>query len=66
MSKAVWQGKFLEAHVAPWGDSGQWEFVKRTRGIQAAVIVAPVPAETKFCTVSPAIWLKVETVVSAL
>ena len=40
MSKAVWQGKFLEAHVAPWGDGGQWEFVKRTRGIQAAVIVA--------------------------
>jgi ADP-ribose pyrophosphatase len=40
MSTAVWQGKFLEAHVAPWGDGGQWEYVKRVRGIQAAVIVA--------------------------
>ncbi|TPE60216.1 NUDIX hydrolase [Sandaracinobacter neustonicus] len=30
----------MEAHVAPWGDGGQWEFVKRARGIQAAVIVA--------------------------
>jgi ADP-ribose pyrophosphatase len=38
--RAVWQGKFLEAHVAPWGDGGQWEYVKRARGIQAAVIVA--------------------------
>ncbi len=38
--RAVWQGRFLEAHVAPWGDGGQWEYVKRTRGIQAAVILA--------------------------
>ena len=40
MSEAVWKGKFLEAHVTPWGDGGQWEFVKRARDIQAAVIVA--------------------------
>jgi ADP-ribose pyrophosphatase len=38
--RPVWQGKFLEAHVAPWGTSGQWEYVKRARGIQAAVILA--------------------------
>ena len=38
--RAVWQGKFLEAHVAPWGDDGHWEYVKRARGIQAAVIIA--------------------------
>jgi hypothetical protein len=37
---AVWQGRFLEAHVAPWGEAGQWEYVKRARGIQAAVIIA--------------------------
>lgn len=39
-SRAVWKGRFLEAHVAPWGSSGEWEFVKRVAGIQAAVIVA--------------------------
>jgi ADP-ribose pyrophosphatase len=39
-SRAVWRGRFLEAHVAPWGASGEWEFVKRVAGIQAAVIVA--------------------------
>lgn len=38
--RAVWQGRFLEVHVAPWGDGGQWEYVKRVRGIQAAVILA--------------------------
>jgi ADP-ribose pyrophosphatase len=38
--RPVWQGKFLEAHVAPWGEDGQWEYVKRARGIQAAVIIA--------------------------
>jgi ADP-ribose pyrophosphatase len=38
--RAVWQGKFLEVHVSPWGDGGQWEYVKRARGIQAAVILA--------------------------
>lgn len=37
---AVWQGKFLEMHVAPWGSSGRWEYVKRVRGIEAAVILA--------------------------
>lgn len=36
----VWQGKFLEMHVAPWGSSGRWEYVKRVRGIEAAVILA--------------------------
>lgn len=38
--EVVWKGHFLELHVAPWGDGGQWEYVKRTRGIQAAVILA--------------------------
>lgn len=38
--RAVWKGRFLEAHVAPWGTRGQWEYVKRARGIQAAVILA--------------------------
>jgi ADP-ribose pyrophosphatase len=40
MSEVVWAGRFLEMHVAPWGDGGQWEYVTRTRGIQAAVILA--------------------------
>lgn len=39
-SRPVWTGRFLEAHVAPWGDGGQWEYVKRARGIEAAVILA--------------------------
>lgn len=39
-SRAVWKGRFLEMHVAPWGQSGAWEYVKRTRGIEAAVILA--------------------------
>jgi ADP-ribose pyrophosphatase len=38
--RAVWQGRFLEAHIVPWGDDGQWEYVKRAGGIQAAVILA--------------------------
>lgn len=38
--EVVWKGRFLEMHVAPWGDGGQWEYVKRTRGIEAAVILA--------------------------
>ena len=38
--EAVWKGRFLEMHVAPWGDGGRWEYVKRTRGIGAAVILA--------------------------
>lgn len=38
--EVAWKGRFLEMHVAPWGDGGQWEYVKRTRGIQAAVILA--------------------------
>jgi ADP-ribose pyrophosphatase len=37
--EVVWKGHFLEMHVAPWGDGGQWEYVKRTRGIGAAVIL---------------------------
>ncbi len=44
MSKAVWTGKFLEAHVVPWGENGRWEYVKRTRDIQAAVILARTSA----------------------
>lgn len=39
-AKAVWQGKYLEVHIAPYGENGHWEFVKRARGIQAAVIIA--------------------------
>lgn len=39
-SRPVWKGHFLEAHVAPWGEGGQWEFVKRVAGIEAAVILA--------------------------
>lgn len=38
--EVVWKGRFLEMHVAPWGDGGQWEYVRRTRGIGAAVILA--------------------------
>ncbi|MFQ3595641.1 MAG: NUDIX hydrolase [Sphingomonadaceae bacterium] len=38
--RCVWRGKFLEMHVAPWGSSGQWEYVKRVNGIAAAVILA--------------------------
>jgi ADP-ribose pyrophosphatase len=38
--RPVWKGRYLETHVAPWGDGGQWEFVKRVAGIQAAVILA--------------------------
>jgi ADP-ribose pyrophosphatase len=38
--KPAWQGRFIEVHVVPWGDGGQWEYVKRVRGIQAAVILA--------------------------
>lgn len=26
--------------MVPWGNNGQWEYVKRTRGIRAAVILA--------------------------
>lgn len=40
MTGAVWKGRFLAVHVAPWGDGGQWEYVKRVRGIQAAVVLA--------------------------
>lgn len=38
--KPVWEGQFLEMHVRPFGSSGRWEYVKRVRGIQAAVILA--------------------------
>jgi len=37
---AVWKGHFLEMHITPHGASGRWEFVKRIKGIQAAVILA--------------------------
>jgi ADP-ribose pyrophosphatase len=36
----VWQGQFLEVHVAPWGSAGRWEYVRRANGVAAAVIVA--------------------------
>jgi ADP-ribose pyrophosphatase len=39
MTSLAWQGQFLEMHVAPWGDGGRWEFVKRVNGISAAVIL---------------------------
>ena len=39
-AETVWTGKFLEMRVAPWGSAGRWEYVRRTRGIQAAVIIA--------------------------
>lgn len=37
---AVWKGRFLEMHVAPWGEGGQWEYTRRVGGIDAAVILA--------------------------
>lgn len=40
MIECVWQGRFLEVHVAPYGSAGRWEYVKRARGVQAAVILA--------------------------
>jgi ADP-ribose pyrophosphatase len=36
----VWQGQFLEVHVAPYGSAGRWEYVKRANGVAAAVILA--------------------------
>lgn len=39
-ARTLWQGRFLEVHVAPFGSSGHWEYVKRARGIEAAVILA--------------------------
>lgn len=36
----LWQGRFLELHLAPYGASGHWEYVKRARNIGAAVILA--------------------------
>lgn len=44
MSALVWQGRFLEVHVAPHGSSGRWEYVKRVNGIAAAVILAVTDA----------------------
>lgn len=40
MTGPAWQGRFLEMHVAPWGEGGRWEYVKRVNGISAAVILA--------------------------
>ena len=37
--QTVWQGKFITAKV-----KGKWEFVSRSRGIKAAVILAMVYA----------------------
>lgn len=39
MSAPAWQGRFIEVHVAPWGEGGRWEYVKRVNGISAAVIL---------------------------
>lgn len=36
----AWQGRFLEVHIAPYGDGGSWEYVRRARNIGAAVILA--------------------------
>ena len=38
--KTVWQGRFLETVV-----DGRWEYVRRTRGIGAAVILAVTDAD---------------------
>ena len=38
--RVAWRGRFLEVHVAPHGDGGEWEYVRRSRGISAAVILA--------------------------
>lgn len=38
--KIVWRGRFLAMHVAPFGSAGQWEYVRRVNGIQAAVTLA--------------------------
>jgi ADP-ribose pyrophosphatase len=35
-----WQGRFIEVRVSPYGSFGRWEYVKRVRGIGAAVILA--------------------------
>jgi ADP-ribose pyrophosphatase len=40
VSVCRYRGRFLEFHEAPWGDGGRWEYVKRVRGISAAVILA--------------------------
>jgi ADP-ribose pyrophosphatase len=37
---AVWTGRFLEMHVAPFGLYGHWEYVRRRHGVEAAVILA--------------------------
>jgi ADP-ribose pyrophosphatase len=39
-AKTVWQGRFLETVV-----DGRWEYVRRTRGIGAAVILAVTDAD---------------------
>jgi ADP-ribose pyrophosphatase len=36
----VWSGRFLEMHVAPFGQHGHWEYVRRRGDIEAAVILA--------------------------
>lgn len=38
--KVAWRGRFLEMHISPHGDGGQWEYVRRARDISAAVILA--------------------------
>lgn len=38
--RIAWQGRFLEMHIADHGPLRHWEYVKRTRGVEAAVILA--------------------------
>jgi ADP-ribose pyrophosphatase len=40
VTEPAWHGQFLSLHVVPYGQDGRWEYVKRVRGIQAAVILA--------------------------
>lgn len=39
-SERLWQGRYIEVHRVPHGPDGHWEYVKRARDIQAAVILA--------------------------
>ncbi len=39
-AEVVWRGRYLEMHVVPYGDGGQWEYARRARQIGAAVILA--------------------------
>lgn len=41
----AWQGRYLEVHLTPWNNGGEWEFVKRRNNVQAAVILALTDAK---------------------